>query len=402
MLRPGSGIAFTRMHRIRSTLFALPVLLIAIGGCYWASLLTRPPEPLSRELDTPTLAVEQIPANLRDKPLFFTSAALPYLKEHWQEWSGAFGSPAPKPDEIAAQCDATLKYPKEWRVLDRKWRFGSLLLTGDPAQFRPLLDYLRKAPDWTLTRVDVTSLVFERSPARAWTTADVAPLFAVFQTHSKQEQKLARILIAHRLMYLGETPMAKTLLEEVLQGDADSKEAWTELAALHGLTGQWRESLTAAEGALGIDKRYRPAQVAQAQALYALDRFDNALEVTRDLFQAAPADLSILLLHAQVTHAAHAYVEEIEVLQNLIGRMQAASQPVSTWQVYLGQAYSATGNSAAAQPQLKAALEDPALPEAQRVFAQKALERILTKPKSPEKELDFPDSSLLDAPKNRP
>ena len=386
------------MRRVRSISFAIAVLLIAIGGCYWACITTRPPEPLSPELDSPKLALDQITPALRAKPLFFTPAALPYLKEHWQEWGGMFGSPAPKPEEISEQSSPTLHSPRDWRVLDRKWRFGALLLAGDPASFRPLLDHLRKSPDWTLTQLDATSLVFERSPARAWTIAEMPQLLAVFQTHSREEQKLARILIAHRLMYLGEIPTAKGLLEEVLEGDSRSKQAWTELAGLHGMAGQWRDSLAAAERALEADSRYRPAQVAQAQALYSLDRFDNALEVSRALYEQAPADLSLLLLHAQITHSAHAYTEEIDILQKVIGRMQAVSQPVGSWQVYLGQAYSATGNSTMAEEVFKTALKDPSLSEAQRVFAQKALERLATKPK----EGVFPESSLLDAPENRP
>ena len=402
MLTQGSGIGCVDMHRARSLLFAIAILLIAMGGCYCIWLITRPPAPLSRELDTPKLSLEQLAPSLHAKPLFFTLAAVPYLKEHWQEWSGAFGSPTPLPEEIAAQCTATLQFPRDWRALDRKWRFGALLLTGDPASFRPLLDHLRKSPDWTLTQLDPTSLVFERSPARAWATTNVAQLLAVFQTHSTQEQKLARILIAHRLMYLGEMPAAKTLLEEVLQGDPKSKEAWTELAGLHGMMSQWRESLAAAERALASDSRYRPAQLAQAHALYALERFDSALAVSRALYEQAPTDSSTLLLHAQVTHAAHAFVEEIDVLKKLIGLMQGVSQPVGSWQIYLGQAYASTGDKVMAEDQFKAALIDPGLSEAQRTFAQNALERLGTK-SNLSREQEFPKpSSLLDAPENRP
>jgi len=404
MLAPGSVIGWVDMHRARarSILFVIAIFLIAIGGCYYVWLMTRPPAPLSRELDTPKLSLEHLAPALRAKPLFFTLAAVPYLKEHWQEWSGAFGSPTPPPEEIAAQCTATLQTPKDWRALDRKWRFGALLLTGDPASFRPLLDHLRKSPDWTLTQIDPTSIVFERSPARAWTTADVAQLLTVFQTHSTGEQKLARILIAHRLMYLGEMPTAKTLLEEVLQEEPRSKQAWTELAGLHGMMSQWRESLAAAESALASDSRYRPARVAQAHALYALERFDNALDVSRTLYEETPADGSTLLLHAEVTHAAHAFVEEIEVLQKWIGLLQSDSQPVGSWQIYLGQAYSATGNRALAEDQFKTALKDPNLSEAQRAFAQKALARLETKPDLSDKGPSIPNSSLLDAPAYRP
>ena len=390
------------MRCARYIFCVIAILLVAMGGCYGLWVATRPHEPLSPELDTPKLSMEQLPPSLRAKPLFFTLAAVPYLKEHWQEWSGAYGLPTPLPEEVAVHCDATRQSPKDWRVLDRKWRFGAILLTGDPANFRPLLDHLRKSPDWTLTRLDPTSLVFERSPARAWAPADVALVLSVFQTHSAEEQKAARILIAHRLMYLEEMPMAKTLLKEVLKMDSRSKQAWTELAGMHGMMSQWQESATAAQRALAVGSRYRPAQTALAHALYALERFDKALDVSRTLYAEAPADGSTLLLHAQVTHAAHAFVEEIDVLQRLIGLLQGAAQPVGSWQVYLGQAYAATGNRSLAEDQFKTALKDPALSQAQRVFVQKAMERIETKPNLLNSGPSLPQSSLLDAPPYRP
>ncbi|MCX6968030.1 MAG: tetratricopeptide repeat protein [Verrucomicrobia bacterium] len=390
------------MSFLRSLLFVLLILLFAIGGGYWLWSATRPSEPLSLELQTPKLSMEQLAPGLRSKPLFFTLAAVPYIKEHWQDWSGAFGLPTPLPEEIAIQCEATLNSPKDWRILDRKWRFGALLLTGDPAGFRPLLDHLRKSPDWTLTRLDPTSLVFERSPARAWTPSDTTALLEVFQTHSAEEQKIARTAIAHRLIYLKEVPAAQKLLEKLLQKEPQYKQAWTELAQLHGMQGQWEESVKAAEHALGVDQRYRPAQVALAEALYSLGRFDKALALTRALYEAAPADSAILMLHAKVSHAAHDFAHEIEVLQRMISLLQGNGQPVGSWQIYLGQAYAATGNSAMAEDQFKAALKDATLVESQRGFAQKALEQIAAKPDLLNSGPSFPPSSLLDAPEVHP
>jgi len=390
------------MGILRSFLFVIVVILITIGGGYWVWVLTRPPEPLSPELETPKIAMEQIDPSRRAKPLFFTIAALPYMKEHWAEWSGAFRLPTPLPEEIAVPCDATLQSPSDWRALDRKWRFGALLLMGDPANFRPLLDYLRKSPDWTLTQIDPTSLVFERSPARAWTTANLPQLLAVFQTHSATEQKMARIWIAHRLMYLGEMPTARMLLDEVIKMDGQFPQGWTELAQLHGMQGKWEEALSAAERALSFDNHFRPAQMVQAHALYALGKFNRALDITRELYQAAPADLPTLLLHAKASHEAHAFVEEIDVLQRMIALLQGNSQPVGAWQIYLGQAYAATGYNTLAVDQFKTALQDINLSETQRAFVQKALERLESKGDLLNGGPSFPESSLLDAPEYRP
>ncbi len=390
------------MQSLRSLLFILAIVLIALGGGYWLNSMILPPEQASPELQTPKLSMEQLDPGLRSKPLFFTLPAVPYIKEQWQQWSGAFGLPVPLPEEIAVQCDATLQSPADWRALDRKWHFGALLLAGDPAGFRPLLDHLRNSPDWKLTRLDPTSFVFERSPARAWTPADVAKVLAVFQTHSLGEQKSARTSTAHRLVYLGEMEEAQKLLKEALQMDAKYKEAWTELAQLHGMQHHWQEALVTAERALEFDGRYRPAQKVQAHAYYALGQYGKALEVTRVLYEAAPADAPTLMLHAKVAHAAHVYMEEIEILQRMISLLQGYSQPVGAWQIYLGQAYSATGNTFMAADQFKIALKDPTLSEAQRTFSQKALERIELKPDLLDGGPAFPQSSLLDAPEYHP
>ena len=386
VMRPTSLIAL---------LFAAALL---VGTGVVAMRYAVPPTPLSVELDTPKLSMENIDPGLRAKPIYFTLAAVPYLKEHWTEWSEAFGASTPLPEELAIQFDPTAQSPEAWRALDRKWRFGTLLLTGDPAGFRPLLDHLRQSPDWTLTRLDPTSLVYERSPAKAWTTADLAPLLAAFQSHSAEEQKIARRLIAHRLMFLGEMAAARSLLEETLKADPKAKEAWTELASLHGMQGQWEEALKAAAQALNADRRYRPAQIVQANALYALRQFEGALYATRNLYREAPADIQTLLLHAKTTHAVHSYQEEIEVLQRMIGLMKGRSQPVGMWQIYLGQAYAALGGAVQAADQFKAALSDPTLPEAEQAFARKAIERVEAKTDMFGRSAILPKSSLLDAP----
>lgn len=391
------------MRHTRFLALSAAALLVSAALVCGVWQLTRPEPPLSPELETPKLVLSALDASAKAKPLFFTGAAVPFLKEHWTEWGSAFGSPAPSPEELLAAFEPAQQSPQGWRVLDRKWRFGAILLAGDPASFRNLLNYLRQASDWALTRLDATSYLFERAPAKAWAPADLPALLEAFQTHPAAEQKMARAQIAHRLMFIGENAEARTLLEELLKTDPKSKEGWTELAFLHGMSGEWDESYKAARQALAINHHFRPAQIAQAGALHAMNRNGEAILVTRKLYEAAPADTQVLLLHAKVTHAAHAFLEEIEVLQRLIGLMQGRSMPVGFWQIYLGQAYAATGNAILAEDQFKSALKDENLSPSDRAFVNKALEQLETKsdtlnlaPPVPEK------SSLLDAPPVRP
>jgi predicted Zn-dependent protease len=377
------------------------IAFLFVAGCgvalWWVTL---PSEPVSLELSTPALCLRSLPPS--PGPLFFNLESLPFLKGNWQQWGAAFGSTSLLPEELAVPFDATTRNPQAWRVLDRKWHFGAVLLSGDPANFRPLLEHLRSSSDWKLTQIDPVSYLFQRNAARSWTNADLAPLLEVFAQHSVKEQHAARVQVAHRLLFVGELPAAQALLDEVLKADPDSIAAWTELASVHGKAGKWKESMEAADHALALDDHYRPARMAQANAFYALGRFDKALFVTRNLFQEAPADGQILLLHAKVSHAAHAYQEEIAVLQTMITAAQGASQPVGLLQIYLGQAYAAIGDGNSAHDQLEAALKDPGISADDRAFAQKALERFTGKTEFLNSVPSLPQSSLLDAPAGRP
>ncbi len=354
---------------------AAAVLIFAIWLCW------RPAPPPSSELGSPKLALASIDAAQRTKPLYFNRAALPWIKEHWQDWQAAFGKEAPAPEALAAEFDLGLQSAKVWRASDRKWRFGAVLLTGDPAVFRPLLNALREAPDWTLTSLDPTSYLFERVEAtgtpKVWSaTADLPPLLAAFERHSPKEQVMARVQIAHRLLFLDDFANARKLLDEAFKLDPNSKETWTELAGLEGMSSQWQESSNAAKKALAKDRQYRPAKIALVNALYGMHRYEEALDGSRDLYGQGPVDGELLLLHAKVTHAAHAYVEEADVLHQVISLLQGRALPIGFWQIYLGQAYSSMGDTLQALEQFQNALKDETLRPSEREFAEKAIERL--------------------------
>ena len=348
------------------------MLLAITGGLVWRSQRSSLPSP---ELATPVLAITELAEHgrLRGKTIYFSPAAAEYLKMHWQELG--LRSEA-SPDQLTREFGATLQNPKAWRVLDRKWRFDALLLTGDPARFRQLLDHLRQSPDWTLTWLDHTSLVYERSPAHAWTPAALEQLTTVFKLHSAWEQEEAQIQTAHRLIAIGEVASANTLLENVVKGDRNSAPAWTELAACNATLARWDRALDAANHAIESDASYLPGVMAKANALYACGKFNDALALTRQLVLELPEDGQLLSLHARVTHSAHAYQEEIEVLKRVIQLSAAEGMPTGAWRIYLGQAYAADTQGEAALEQFEEALKDPELGDSERSFVLKAMERI--------------------------
>jgi len=302
------------------------------------------------------------------RPLFFTRAALPWVEKNWD---------VSEPEKLLGEYELTLQMPQAWRVLDRERRFGAVLLMGDPATFRTLLDALRQAPDWVLTRIDATSYLFERSPTKEWDTeTDLPALLQKFDRHSSREQVMARVQIAHRLMFIDETEWARELLDEVLETHPRSREAWAQLAILHGMNREWEESADAARRALKLACDYRPARIALASALFAMNQSADAFPISRKLYRETPDDSTVLYLYAQIAHAVHAYKDEIEVLQRLIAMLERYEMPTGAWQIYLGQAYSATGQAASAQTAFQAALADETLHEMQRTHALRALERL--------------------------
>jgi tetratricopeptide (TPR) repeat protein len=359
-------------HPILSAIAAAALLSAILGTaafCWW-----RRPTPLSVELATPKLAIEHL-AQFQGKRLFFTPAALPFLKPTWVQWHSA-GMDEGGIEEVARQFDAAAQNPKAWRALDRTARFSALLLTGDPAGFRPLLDHLYKSPDWTLTWLDHTSFVFERSPARHWTIADLETLKAGFATHSSAERVTVEVQTAHRLIAIGEVEPAKMLLNDALKMDAASPTALTELAFADAALAQWDQALAAADSAVKADRDYLPAIAAKANALYAHGEFNAALLLVRQLIEKAPEDGQSLALFAKIAHAAHAYQEEIGALEKIVHLSQAKALSTGAWRIFLAQAYAADTQAEPALAQFEAALKEPDLTDSERSFAQKGIERI--------------------------
>jgi len=336
----------------------MTVLLLAFGGCG--------KQPVSIEISTPKLAADRLKGVTPGANLFFTRPALIALKEK---------GPADL-EKRAAGYEAVLQNPKAWRELDRRERFSAVLLTGDPAGFRSLLEHLHKSPDWTLTWLDHTSYLFERAPAVAWTAAALDDLKAVFASHTPDEQVTMRVQAAQRLIAIGEREAAEALLKEAAALDANSAAVWAASASLHAACGRWDKAAEAADRALAVDARYWPAVATKADALYAFGRFSEALTLTRKLAGATPEDGQNLALHARVAHAAHAYREEIEVLEKIIAMSQSRALPTGSWRVFLAQAYAADGRPEDALAQFQAALKEPELPPQEKSFAEKGIERI--------------------------
>lgn len=329
----------------------VPVLAALIASVV---LWLKMPEPHSPELTKPVFALEQV-ANA--KSLYFT---VPLVKE--------------QNDERATMFTQAARDPRYWRQLDRRFRFDAVVLAGDPSVYRQLLAHLKESQDWTLTYLDHTSIIYRRSPAKAW---DPNALKALAERFPEPDEKLIFLVqAAGRLLAVGNTDSAKACLDRAVTLGKDSPELWTQMANLDVHLRQWKEGLEKAERALALQGDYVPALSVKAQILLAARRPNDAYTVSKQIVQKAPDDPWMLFQHARIAHAARAFQSEIEVLEKLVQLADKEQQSATGYRIYLGQAYAADGQGQPAIEQFKKALAAPDLGEEQRAFLQESLESL--------------------------
>ena len=355
-----------RTPRVRMMIALALLAVLALGVKVW--LFTERDGPL---LATPRLAIEALPGGTS---LYFNGAARPWLLA--QRADRLTTEDRDERSDRARAMVQAVQNPKLFRQLDRQRRFGTLLLTGDPSQYRPLLDHLLEAKDFAPVYVDATSVIFQRDAARSWDAGDLAAVRAKFAQSPVREQAKFLALTGGKLVALRRAEDARKLLDEALALNPKSKEAWSGLALLHMNRGAGKEAMEAADKALAIDGKFLPALATKTQLLYASKYFSDAYDLSTKLVERVPDDPGILFYHAKIAHEAHAYRAEIKALVKLIAMAEAAERPTAGYQVYLGQAHASAGDAKPAAEAFSKALADPELPEDQRDFAEDNLARI--------------------------
>lgn len=246
--------------------------------------------------------------------------------------------------------------PAFWRVKDRARRYDAVAVLGEPGDARPLVAHLMESPDWRLAWVGSSGCLFARSSLRE------KPLL----TRRSSAQT------AHWLIEVGMLDEARRMIERLEDADRDHVEFLRTFL------------LTEERDWVGVIERTEAAQGRFAEALLVLraraflERGDGkaAWRTMRSLAQRKDADAATLFLYARACRAAHAWEEEVRALQRVISLLDAAGAPTSTYQVYLGQACSSAGKKKEALASFREAVADPALPQAQRDFAETAIKRL--------------------------
>ncbi len=347
-------------------LVGLVVTALAVSA--WAFVFWKKQTPkVSAELATPMLAIDA----LAGQTIYYNGATRPWLLSRRPELLSA----EEKDDgsERTRALAQAVQSPPLFRQLDRRLRFDTLVLVGDPSEYRPLLDHLLEAKDWTLTYLDHTSLVFKRGTVRAWQPGDLA---AIRKHFGKQEEPIFLAQAATKILALRKSPEAKRLLDEAQALDAKAPDVWSALAVYRMNRGEWSQALTNVDRALALDPDFLPAIASKTQILFATRKFDDALTLSNRLLAAHPDDPRLLFYHAKIAHERHAYGEEIDALEKLIALAEEGRRPTSGYRIYLGQAYAARSEAQPAIAEFSLALADPDLSKEQRKFAEDLLAQI--------------------------
>jgi hypothetical protein len=319
-------------------------------------------------LMTPRLAIEAVPAG----SVYFNGPARPWLLTQRPELL----TPEDRDtgSERSRSFAQAVQNPKLFRTLDRQNRFSSLLFVGDPSQYRPLLDHLLDTKDWRVAYLDHAGVIFRRGDEGGWNAAQVGGLASRFPQSRDQAIFLAQA--ATKLVAVREPQAARELLDRATALDPKLPEAWNGLALLHMSRGEWRAALTQAERALAIDDDFLPALASKAQILFSVKKFSDAYEVSKRLVERQPEDPGILFYHAKIAHEAHAYREEVKVLEKLIALAEKDSRPVTGYRIYLAQAHAAAGDAKPSIEQFQLVLADTEITPEQRTFASETLAQI--------------------------
>ena len=351
----------------RSTTIALATLLLVgvVAAVFW--FRSRAQHPL---LSEPTLALQELSA----KSLYYNGVARNWLISERPDLL----TPEDKdPDSSRTRgLVQAVQNPKLFRQLDRQYRFDTLLLVGDPSQYRPLLDHLLEAKDWTLSYLDHTSLIYRRDDSRPWNLEEFAKVRKQFEGTSASDRATFLAEAAGKMIAVRRTELAHQLLEEARELDDQLPVVWSTLAKYRLALGQWNDVLADADRALAIDSDWMPAIACKAQALYAGKYFSDAYGYSRRLIAHNPNDPGLLFYHAKIAHEARAFTDEIRTLTRLIELAEKGNRPTSGYRMYLGQAYASDGQAEPSLEQFGRALEDPELPPTQRQFAEESVARI--------------------------
>ncbi len=343
--------------------FILPaagVLVLFFVGCHLKKSATQ--------AATPALAMKA----LSGKSIYYNGPARPWLIAQRRDLMMA--DDLDENSELSRGFVQAVENPKLFRQLDRQHHFDTLLLVGDPSQYRPLIEHLLEAKDWTLTYLDHTSLIYKRTAAREWQPADLDALAATFSGERDRAAFFAQAAV--RLLAIRRGADAKACLDKAQALDDGLPEVWNGIAIFRMNRGEWTPAMTNVNRALALDADFLPALATKTQVLYSTKKFSEAYDLSRRLIEAHPNDPGLLFYHAKICHEAHAFTDEIRTMRRLVEIADKAGWPASGYRLYLAQAYAKDGQARPAIEEFTRILADADISKEQRSYAEDTLAQI--------------------------
>lgn len=322
---------------------------------------------------SPDLALERL-AQIQARTVYFNGAAFPALKRAAPGWLPEADRDVTSP-RVRSLAQAA-QSPRLFRQMDRQEHFDAILLFGDPVQHKPLLEHLIQSGDWALDWVDPASLVYVRGAQEGISMERIRAVASRWEGAPRRQRAEAWAALAERLVAAHRKDAGAEFLLAAREADPGSASVWVAEGNYRLARGEWAKALEAAELALGVDARNRGALSVKAQALYYSKRFKQAYAISAALLQDAPEDPVMLFTHAKIAHEVRSLEEEVEILRKLIGIAEREQRSTSWYRVFLGQALAVSGKGPESLAEFRLALQDPDLPQDQRVFARDAMARV--------------------------
>jgi tetratricopeptide (TPR) repeat protein len=356
---------------------ALSLVLAGLGVAAWRWLQPWlfPPDPL---ITTPQLALEQV----KGRSLYFNGIGRAWMLKLRPDLL----TPEDREDDSARTRAFTQapQSPKLFRQIDRQYRFDTIVLVGEPSNYRRLLDhFLEPEPEkreFRLVYLDHWALIFQRNAEREWEPADADAVRERIAGARAADRAAFLAMAAGKMLAIRKIDAAKKWLDEAESLDGGSLDMLAGLAGYEVALGRWVQAENYADKALERDVNCIPALAVKVVAMRATKHKIDAFKYSERLNKLIPEDPVRLWQHAEVAREAGKRAAEIAALNRLVELARQEDRPVGEYEFSLGEAHvhealDDIAHAPLALEHLLKAVADPLLPPAKRKFAE---ERIAT------------------------
>jgi len=356
----------------RIAVLALLAVAVCGGGIWlWRKIEARrnPTDPL---VITPQVAL----AEVRARSLYYNGLAVPWLERMRPDLLTAEDREVESPRRRALV--QAPQNPKLFRQLDRQYRFDTILLVGEPSNYRRLLDHLLEPEpekrDFRLVYLDHWAFIFKRGAVREWQPADAAPLRQRIAGTRPPDRAAFLAMTAGKMLAIRQIEAAKSWLDAANALNENSADVIGGYAGYQIAIGRWVEAEAYADKALKLNPDFVPALAAKVVAMRATHHNIDAFKYSERLNRLLPEEPVRLWQHAQLAHEAKEIPAEITALNRLVELAREEGRPAGEYEFFLGEAHAHEAindleHAPLALDHLRRALADPLLAPDKRKFA---------------------------------